>query len=52
MPQGYDAMADVRAGSVDAAGHLRNLREMMRAAAATFPAHDAVLAQIAGPVAA
>ena len=52
VPHGYDAMADLRADHVDAAGHLRNLRDMMRAAAATFPTHDAMLAQIAGPVAA
>ena len=47
IPARYDTMADVRAGSVDAATHLRRLREMMRAAALTFPAHDAVLAQFA-----
>jgi len=44
IPQGYDHLADARP-QVDAASHLQALRAMMRAAAATFPPHDAFLAQ-------
>ncbi len=47
IPAHHDALADLRAEVVDAGSHLRRLRDMMRAAAQTFPAHDAVLAQFA-----
>jgi tryptophan halogenase len=47
VPDRYDTMADVRAGVVDPTVQLRRLRELMRAAAATFPTHDQVLAQFA-----
>ncbi|WP_353228785.1 tryptophan halogenase family protein [Novosphingobium sp.] len=46
VPAGYDTMADARAGLVDGAQHLRSLRDLMRAAAATFPTHDAALARL------
>ena len=44
IPRAADALADARP-QVDAAGHLRALREMMRAAAETFPSHDDFIAQ-------
>ncbi len=44
VPSGYDALADLRP-QVDAAGQLRNLREMMRAAAAIFPKHGDYIAR-------
>jgi tryptophan 7-halogenase len=39
IPKGYDRLADARPG-VDAPAQLRKLRELMRAAAQTFPTHD------------
>ncbi len=47
VPDRYDTMADLRAAEVDPPAQLRRLRELMRAAAQTFPAHDAVLARFA-----
>ena len=44
IPRHGDALADARP-QVEAAQHLRSLREMMRAAAETFPTHDAFIAQ-------
>ncbi len=49
VPDTYDTMADIRAGTVDPAAQLRRLRGLMQAAAQTFPAHDAVLARLAAP---
>ncbi|EGD58227.1 tryptophan halogenase [Novosphingobium nitrogenifigens DSM 19370] len=49
IPDVYDHLADARS-HVDGAGHLRNLRDMMRRAAATFPSHDSVLARFAPDV--
>ncbi len=47
VPDRWDAMADARAGVVDAPAQLGKLRNLMRAAAATFPTHDQVLARLA-----
>jgi len=47
IPAHHDALADLRAEEVDAGSHLRRLRDMMRAAAQTFPTHDAALARFA-----
>ena len=44
IPSGYDALVDARP-QVNGAEQLRNLREMMRAAAETFPLHADYLAQ-------
>lgn len=44
VPQRYDIVADART-HVDADAQLRKLREMMRAAAATFPTHDDYIAR-------
>jgi len=44
IPRDYDRLADARP-QVDAAAHLRNLRHMMREAAATFASHDAFIAR-------
>jgi tryptophan 7-halogenase len=43
IPRDYDRLADAR--TVDGAGQLARLREMMRAAAATFPTHDDFIAR-------
>jgi tryptophan 7-halogenase len=45
IPRSYDRLADARA-SVDAAAHLRKLREMMQSAAQTFPAHEDYVARL------
>ena len=47
VPEHYDAMTELRADTVDPTGQLRRLRELMRAAAQTFPTHDAVLTRFA-----
>ena len=47
VPSRWDAMADARAAVVDAPGQLRKLRDLMKAAAETFPTHNDVLARIA-----
>jgi tryptophan halogenase len=44
VPQGYDLLADARP-QVDASVELRKLRELMRAAAQTFPTHDDFIAR-------
>ena len=44
IPAGYDLLADARP-QVDAPAQLRTLRELMRAAAQTFPTHDDFIAQ-------
>jgi tryptophan 7-halogenase len=44
IPRDYDRLADARP-QVDAAAQLRNLREMMRAAAQTYPTHDEFIAR-------
>jgi len=44
IPLSYDQLADARP-HVDGAGQLRKLRELMRAAAETFPTHDAYIAR-------
>lgn len=44
VPQRYDVLADARP-QVDATGQLRSLREMMRAAAATFSTHEQYIAK-------
>ena len=52
VPDHYDTMADLRAAQVDPPVQLRRLRDLMRAAAVTFPTHDQVLAQYAAQPAA
>ncbi len=47
VPEHYDAMTELRADTVDPTGQLRRLRELMRAAAQTFPTHDSVLTRFA-----
>jgi tryptophan halogenase len=47
VPNRYDTMADARAIVVEPAAQLQRLRALTRAAAASFPPHDAVLAQLA-----
>ncbi len=44
-PQRYDTMADARP-DVDAASHLRKLRNMMSEAAKTYPTHDEYLGKL------
>ncbi len=44
IPHGYDRLVDARP-DVDAPAQLRRLRELMRAAAETFPTHDAFIAR-------
>jgi tryptophan halogenase len=44
IPRGYDRLADLRP-QVDAPAQLRRLRDVIRGAAATFPAHDAFIAR-------
>jgi tryptophan halogenase len=44
VPDEYDALADARP-QVDAAGELRKLRELMRAAAKSYPTHDEFIAR-------
>jgi tryptophan halogenase len=46
IPRGYDRLADARP-DVDAPAQLLKLRELMRAAAETFPTHDAYIARFA-----
>jgi tryptophan halogenase len=43
IPRDYDRLADLR--QIDAPAELRKLRELMRAAAATFPVHDEFIAR-------
>ena len=45
IPQSYDRLADARPG-VDAPAQLRKLRDLVRAAAETFPTHEAFLARL------
>jgi len=47
VPDRYDTMADARAALVDPTAQLQRLRDLTRAAAETFPPHDAVLARLA-----
>ncbi len=44
VPRDYDRLADARP-HIDAAAQLHNLRQMMHAAAETFPTHDAYIAR-------
>ena len=44
IPEEYDSLADARP-QVDAAGELRKLRELMRAAALSYPTHDEFIAR-------
>jgi tryptophan halogenase len=44
IPDEYDALADARP-QVDAGGELRKLRELMRAAALSYPTHDDFIAR-------
>lgn len=47
VPKAYDRLADARPG-VDAPAQLRRLRELMRAAAQTFPRHEDYIGRLAG----